>query len=162
MYYLIIQYAQRVLWFPNQRLLHSSCVTQCLLSIPYHLSFLLPAQPELGQHCQLTEQRWILPFPALTANESYVHKGEDAARKWFFLRVLFCRHLGGKCAVDQMVQSNALHQICRPGPWGNPSSCPSQLSLPSCATTSSLGLAQAFVESLQTSFELMQGTRGGA
>lgn len=144
-HYLITRYAQRVLWFPNQRLLHSSCVTQRLLSIQHYLSFLLPAQPELRQHCQPTEQRWILPFPALTADESCVHKGENAARKWFFLRFLLCRHLGGKCAADQTVQSNAFPQICGFGPWGNPSSCASQLSLPSCATTSSLGLAQAFV-----------------
>lgn len=41
-----------------------------------------------------------------------VHKGENAAKKCFYLRCLFCRYLGGKCAAAQMVQSNAFHQIC--------------------------------------------------
>lgn len=64
-----------------------------------------------------------------------VHKGENAARKCFFLRFLFCRHLGGKCAADQMVQSNAFHQICGFGPWGSPSS-PQTLVPPHTTSTS--------------------------
>lgn len=65
-----------------------------------------------------------LTSPWHTQSQHRVHKGENAARKWgfFSLRFLFCRHLGGKCAADEMVQSNALHQMCGFGPWGSPRS----------------------------------------
>lgn len=63
------------------------------------------------------------------------HEGENAARKCFFLRFLFCRHLGGKCAAAQMVQSNALHHICGFGLWGSDSS-PQTLVPPHTTSTS--------------------------
>lgn len=71
----------------------------------------------------LDPSTWVLWHPPGTCSHSTAcTKEKMLPESVFFLRFLFCRHLGGKCAADQMVQSNAFHQICGFGPWGSPSS----------------------------------------
>lgn len=123
------------------KLFSSSCLRPPLSSLGEQLEWPMRSdRTGEGKHWKIRpgspgpEHVSSLTSPWHMQSQHCVHR-ENAPRKCFFLRFLFCRHLGGKRAVDQMAQSNAFHQICGLGPWGNPSSQQDQFTTNTGATS---------------------------